>query len=356
MKMYGQTKDLKTSAICVNWSLIQGVRYILFGYKRFFKLASFLKFKNMKYYTLLLSFLLTHSLSGQMAMLMGNPREVEPLSVDYGVIPDLGGTEIARYQIGAMFGKKLGKGRLGIGVGYQYLDFTFDETTNLLDVSSYAQMHIIGTNVSYLRPLKNNWGLIVMGGASIMSNLDDGITGEDFVFNTLIGANKQWGDHNKGSSLLFGLLYGTQFGEPTILPAVAFRQQLNERWSYSLGLPITGINFQFHPKHRLSALASPQGIFGNNSSEVAVDGNRILKDTKLQFNGINTRLAYRYHFAKHLAFLTEVGFVPGATLKILDNDNEEIYDFDPGSGAYFNLGLRFVLNPQNLKQKSQKPD
>ena len=54
MKMYGQTKDLKTSAICVNWSLIQGVRYILFGYKRFFKLASFLKFKNMKYYKLCL--------------------------------------------------------------------------------------------------------------------------------------------------------------------------------------------------------------------------------------------------------------------------------------------------------------
>ncbi|MEM6893894.1 MAG: DUF6268 family outer membrane beta-barrel protein [Bacteroidota bacterium] len=310
----------------------------------------------MKYCTLLLSFLLAHSLSGQMAMLMGNPQEVEPLSIDYGVIPDLGGTEIERYQIGAMFGKRLGKGQFGIGVGYQYLDFTFDETTNLLDVSSYAQMHIIGTNVSYVRPLKNNWGLIVMGGASIMSNLDDGITGEDFVFNTLIGANKRWGDHSKGSSLLFGLLYGTQFGEPTILPAVSFRQQLNERWSYSLGLPITGINFQFHPKHRLSALASPQGIFGNNSSEVAVDGNRILKDTKLQFNGINARLAYRYHFAKHIAFLTEVGFVPGATLKILDSDNEEVYDFEPGSGAYFNLGLRFVLNPQNLKQKSQKPD
>ncbi|MEL6304469.1 MAG: DUF6268 family outer membrane beta-barrel protein [Bacteroidota bacterium] len=310
----------------------------------------------MKYSTLILAFVLVQSLSGQMAMLVGNPRDVEPLSVDYGVIPDLGGTEIERYQIGVMFGKKLGKGRLGIGVGYEYVDFTFDETTNLLDVSSYAQMHIIGTNVSYLRPLKNNWGLIVMGGASIMSNLEDGITGEDFVFNALVGANKRWGDPNKGSSLLFGLLYGTQFGEPTILPAVAFRQQLNERWSYSLGLPITGINFQFHPKHRLSALASPQGIFGNNSGEVAVDGNRVLKDTKLQFNGINTRLAYRYHFAKHLALLTEVGFVPGATLKILDNDNEEIYDFDPGGGAYFNLGLRFVLNPQNLKRKSQKPE
>ena len=39
----------------------------------------------------------------------------------------------------------------------------------------------------------------------------------------------------------------------------------------------------------------------------------------------------------------EVGYVPNPTLKILDDENEEIFDFNPESGAYVNVGLRFVI-------------
>ena len=283
------------------------------------------------------------SLNAQLPFIGGNAEEIEPIQINYGLLPDLGGTQIQNYGLNLSFAKPMKKGVLGFRLGYQLFDFDFDESTNLIDLSSYEEIHTISTGVFYARPLKNNWGLFISAGTTLASNLGDGISEEDFVVNAILGFTKRWGDHIKGSNLLIGAFYGTQFGEPTVFPAISFSQRLNEHWSYSLGVPVTGVTYRFNDKHRIAILASPQGIFGNNSNQIAVDGNRTLENTKLQFNGVNTRLSYRYLFTKNLAFIGEVGFVPNPTLKILDDENDEIFDFNPDSGAFFNLGLRFVL-------------
>ncbi len=281
--------------------------------------------------------------SAQIPLSLGNPQEVEPIRINYGVAPDLGSAEVTNYGLNIAFPKRIGKGVVILGVGYQYFDFTFNESTNVVELSGYQHMHTVRSNVSYLRPLENSWGIMISVGTSLMSNFGDGISAEDFVFNAILGLTKKWGDSTRNSNLLVGAFYGTQFGEPTVFPALSFNQKLNEHWSYSLGIPVTGLTYTINTKHRLAVLASPQGIFGNNSNTVAVDGNRTLTDTKLQFNGINTRLTYRYLFTKNLAFVGEVGYVPNPTLKILDDENEEIFDFNPESGAYVNVGLRFVI-------------
>jgi len=288
--------------------------------------------------------LLTFSGYSQMSPMMGNPNEIEPVAINYAYIPDLGGTEVNDYGINLNFAKPIGKSMIGVGVGYQYINFAFDEATNEIDLSSYEEFHLARFNLFFRRSLDNNWGIMFSGGTSLMSNLEGDLNSEDFVYTAIVGATKNWGTVERNSSLLIGAFYGTQFGEPAIFPAISYRQKLNEHWSYTLGVPITGINYQINKKHRLSLFASPQGIFGNNSGEVRVEGNRVLTNTKIQFNGINTRLSYRYMLTKSFALVTEGGFVPAATLQILDNDNEEIFDLDPGGGVFVNVGLRYVLN------------
>lgn len=278
----------------------------------------------------------------QMPM-MQDPGEVELAGISYGYLPDLGGTEIQNYNVNLNLAKPIGKNIIGLGLTYRYFDFTFDESTNILDLSSYENMHVVRTNLLFIRPLKNEWTMMVSAGPTLMSNFANGVSSEDIVVNALGAFSKKWGNFDRNTVLMLGVLYGTQFGEPMILPAVLLRQKLNQHWSYSFGLPITGINYRINDRHRISALVSPEGLFGNNSNEVAVDGNRILTDTKIQFNGINTRLLYRYRFTKHLAFVAEGGFVPAATLKIVDKENDEIFDLEPGSGAYFKFGVRFAL-------------
>ena len=195
---------------------------------------------------------------------------------------------------------------------------------------------------------------MLSGGTSLISNFSSGISSEDFVFNAMVGVVKKWGDDERNSTLMVGAFYGTQLGEPTLLPAVSFSQKLNAHWSYSLGLPVTGINYRVNEKHQFALLASPQGIFGNNPSEERVEGNRTITNTKLQFNGINTRVSYQFKFTKHLALFTEGGFLPSSELKILDDNNNEIIDLDSGSGAYINAGMRFVINRPRNNRNSNK--
>ncbi|UJH69141.1 DUF6268 family outer membrane beta-barrel protein [Allomuricauda sp. SCSIO 65647] len=309
----------------------------------------------MKRYILLLVLLGSFKCFNQMPIMV-TPGEIQPVSIQYGFLPDLGGTEITNYRIDLNMARPVGKSIIGFNIGYQYYDFVFDESTNVIDLTTYENMHVARVGLSFIRPLKNSWGLMLMGGTSLMSNLGNGVGSEDFVFNSIGAVTKRWGNFDRNTVLMLGVLYGTQLGEPTILPAVSLRQKLNEHWSYSLGLPITGINYSINDRHLFTASLMPEGLFGNNSNEVAVEGNRILTNTKLQFNGINASLAYRLKFAKNLALTVRGGFVPAATLKVLDDESEEIYDLDPGSGAYFRVGLNLVLNRKQLNKNKKSDD
>lgn len=304
--------------------------------------------KRFLYITLLIGF----QSFGQAMLMPGNTEEFNPVSINYSFIPDLGGTEVTNYGVNLNFGIPLKKGLVGLSMGYQRLDFDFGESTNLVNLSSYETMQVIKSSASYIIPLKDSLNFIISAGASLMSNFGDGLSSEDFLFNAIVGGLKRWGNYEKNSTLLIGALYGTQFGQPTLLPAISFNQKINEHWSYSLGLPVTGVNYRINNGHRFSLLASPQGIFGNNSNEERVEGNRTITNTKLQFNGINTRITYQFKFTKYLAFFTEGGFIPTSVLKILDDANNEIIDLNPGSGTYINVGLRLVVKrPNNMDLK-----
>ncbi|UOY08978.1 DUF6268 family outer membrane beta-barrel protein [Muricauda sp. SCSIO 64092] len=300
----------------------------------------------------LVSGLCAHAQGGLMG---GDSEEVSLATINFSSIPNLGGTEVTNYGLNLNFGIPLRKSMVGFSLSYQNFDFSFNESTNLIDLSSFENIDLVRANVSFIKPLKNSLNLMVSGGTALMSNLESGITSEDFVFNAIVGAIKKWGNDNRNTTLFIGALYGTQFGEPRLLPAVSLSQKLNQYWSYSLGIPTTGITYRPNNRHRFSLFASPQGLFGNNSKTLPVDGDRLLTNTKLQFNGINTRLLYQYRFTKHLAVFVEGGFVPNAVLKVLDNDNNEILDLDPDSGSYINAGLRFVVQrPKNNDLKKAR--
>ncbi|WP_461444660.1 DUF6268 family outer membrane beta-barrel protein [Maribacter sp.] len=288
--------------------------------------------------------LLVTSITHSQMSFMGSPDEIEIAGLEYGYLPELGNTELRTFKANINLAKPIGKSIIGFGLSYQNFGFSFDEATNVIDLDGYGNMHAIRANLSFIRPLGNSWAVVASVGPSLMSNFGDGISSEDLVFNVLAATTKRWGDSDRNTMIMVGLIYGAQFGEPRVFPALSLRQKLNPHWSYSVGLPVTGLNYRINDRHRISVLASPEGLFANNSNPVAVEGNRSLSDTKLLFNGLNTRLAYTYRFTKFLAFSVEGGFIPISNLRILDNENQDIYDFEPDSGAYFKAGLKLVLN------------
>ena len=306
--------------------------------------------RAMKKISLVLFMIAANGLSAQMLMMGGDEFEIG--GVNYSNVPNLGDTEVTNFGADGGLARPFGKGFLGIRINYQNFDFSFNESTNIIDFSTYENMNLVQANVFYRRPLKNSWSMTISFGSSLISNLEGDISTEDFVINTIGLLSKKWGDRGRHSVLSFGALYGTQFGQPTLLPVVSFRQKLNEQWSYSIGLPITGINYKINKKNRLSFTLQPQGIYGNNSGEVLFESGT-LTNSKLQYNALRTGISYRYKILPFLSALVEGGYLPLVNLRILDKDNNEIYDFNPDSSAYFNVGLRFGID---MKKSNSKND
>ncbi|MET1260628.1 DUF6268 family outer membrane beta-barrel protein [Flagellimonas sp. DF-77] len=277
-------------------------------------------------------------------------EELNPIKLDYGIMPDIGDTEITTYGLQLNFGKPLKKGALAFSLGYRHYDFDFNRSTNTIDLEPFEAMEVVRANVSWIGELGTSTRFVLSAGTALMSNLEDGLSSDDFVFNALAGIIKQW----PNSRLLVGVAYGTQFGEPTLLPAISFSQTLGPKWQYSIGLPQTGISFRPNDRSWLALLASPQGIYGNNSGTIRAEGNQVLTNSKIQFNGLNTRLFYQYRFTEQLAFFIEGGMLPISVLRISDSEGNELLDLEPNNGAYANIGLKLVLSKPKKKKENEE--
>ena len=82
--------------------------------------------------------------------IMTTPGEIQPVSVEYGNLPDLGGTEITNYRVNLNMAQPVGKNIIGLNIGYQYFDFVFDESTNVIDLATYENMHVARVSLMFI--------------------------------------------------------------------------------------------------------------------------------------------------------------------------------------------------------------
>lgn len=291
--------------------------------------------------------LFANLLNAQSQMMPSDPRDgIDVVGVDVGYLPNLGEHSVTNYGINLNLMKPVSNWMIGFGVNYEYLHFDFDESDVDTDLSGYEKLHSIRTNLLVRKPLKNNWSIMVSAGPNIMSTLDGGINTEDVIFNTLSAATKRWGDFSKNTTLMIGVLYGSQLGRPMFIPAINVRRQVNEKLSFMFGIPMTGIDYRIDDQNRISLNMRPQGVYANNPNPNLIENGEMLENTKLRFNGLNTQLSYRRKLSSNISAVAEGGYVPASILSIEDSSNNELLDLDPNAGAYFKVGLRFSISPK----------
>ncbi len=241
-------------------------------------------------------------------------------------------------------------GILEFGVGYSYNKFLFAESEPALNFSSFQQMQSIRANLAYRRPLKNRWMLGISFGPTLTSNFENGIVGEDFIWNSMISATKIWGDSEKNSALIVGLGYGSLLGEPQLLPIIAFRSKINEKYSYSIGLPSTGFHYTPNTRNRISIELKPEGYFGNNSDTLFVENTGgTITNAKLRIISISAGINYQYKIQPNFSLQFSAGFAPFREINILDDQGNEVFEFESSSAWNFSTGIKY-----NFKSNSSK--
>ena len=117
------------------------------------------------------------------------------------------------------------------------------------------------------------------------SNFEGSVSNEDFILGFTAVAKKTWAKRNKTSILTFGVDYGITYGKPQFFPLISFQNRINEKWSYDIGVPRTRVNFDIDNRHKLTFMASYNGIYANNSTS-----GDDLTDIKILYNSFDLAL------------------------------------------------------------------
>ncbi|MEW7291304.1 DUF6268 family outer membrane beta-barrel protein [Aquimarina sp. 2304DJ70-9] len=273
-----------------------------------------------------------------------NPSK-EIVGFEYGLMPNVGETSVEKYTVNFNFDKRLNESQtIGFGVSYNAYDFMFNTASIGLDASAYENIHDIRLRIHYKYAITASWSANLMFSPTISSSLSESLSEEDLILSSMATLSKSWGDKNKQASLAFGVGYGPYFGKPQVIPVILFRKKINARWSYILGVPRAMISYHRDDRHKVSAEANINGFFGNVSSGVDFPELGSLQNTKLQYNSLDMALKYKYRIQPNWTTVIKMGYSLWNQLKILDNGNNEIYDFGASSSPFISMGLKYNLN------------
>lgn len=211
------------------------------------------------------------------------------------------------------------------------------------DKSLLETINIIDLNVAYTFKTSEKWRLGLKFNPRIASTLTEKLTSEDVFLN---GGFYAINDRTKDESakkpyrLILGLTYNTTTGLPFPLPFVSYYRRVNEKWSFSAGVPKSNLKYFFTDKSMLQTFVSLDGYFAHLQRPQQINGKQIDNiSLSLAVGG----LGYEYCFTKNLVAYIYTGYTFRLN-NVLRNDNrDEVFKLNDVNTFYLRSGLKFKI-------------
>lgn len=265
------------------------------------------------------------------------------VALDYKIIPNSKDIQLEDKTVTVAFSSLLDKSAIGFGLNYTHNSIDFKDHSLYNDFSAFEELHTVQLYADYKQPLKQNWDLNVAFTPYISSTLNENISSNDLVLSYAVNFVKNWEKNGLKSYLKLGAGYGALFGAPNFYPLVSYSSQVNEKFRYEIGIPVSGAYYNFNDKSRMHIKAEPESIYANNASAFFLNNKDVLYNSKLEFKAVKLSLGYSFHLDSNWATYFNVGYLTNSELSVNNNDNK-IYDFGSDEALTLNVGLRFNLN------------
>lgn len=211
------------------------------------------------------------------------------------------------------------------------------------DVSQFGTINIIDLNFAYTFEATKNWRFGFKFNPRIASTLTKKITKDDFFVNGGIYAIK---DKTKDKiienpyRLILGLTFDATTGIPFPLPFVSYFRRVNEKWSFSMGIPKSNLKYFFNETSIIQAFAGLDGYFANLQEPL------ILNDRQVENVSLSVAVGgfgYEYYFTKHLVIYMYAGYTFRLNNVLRDKNREEVFKLDDVNAFYLRTGLKFKI-------------
>lgn len=211
------------------------------------------------------------------------------------------------------------------------------------DNSLLETINIIDLNIGYTFKTSENWRLGFKLNPRIASTLTEPLTSDDFFLN---GGAFAINDRTKDESvkrpyrLILGLTYNATTGVPFPLPFISYYRRVNDKWSFSAGVPKSNLKYFFTESSMLQTFVGLDGYFAHLQRPQALNGKQI---DNISLSVAVGGLGYEYCFTKHLVAYAYAGYTFRLNNVLRDEDRVEVFKLDDVNAFYLRTGIKFKI-------------
>ncbi len=231
-------------------------------------------------------------------------------------------------------------------VRYNFLSVDANLNLNNSLIESTSDYHLISYAFNLIQKLKNDWRINVGVSPSLASDFNDGIKGDDWLFqgNVLFMKRK-----NPSINYGFGAAISTRFGRELLVPILLFNYKTPKR-TLSVTLP-NRVSLMYNTKNKnfyYGGMAALNGALFNVSPE-----NPLVNDVvdEAGYSRLNIGLSLEVRLKGGLYLRSFNGIALARRLELINSSNDTV-DRTPQNGPIFNLGIVYLPTRRKNQDKN----
>ncbi len=271
--------------------------------------------------------------------------EKEDLALNYSYIgsgnaEDVNDISFRKFEAKGTLYRKVTKNRSLFfhAISYANININYSDVLNI--ATELEQFHSISYSVGASVPLKNDWRLTGVFSPSLASNFEGDVQFNDIQFLGIIFFGKTI-NKSKNLYLNIGAMYSNTFGSPTPLPYLSLTWKPNQKFTYEIGFPNTGLTYKVNKK---LSLASKLFIAGDNLrlGDNLVYQNNSTSIDNIRLTNFGWGLEANKKFGKHFKLKIAGGHTFSRKFEFNDG-NKMVEDFKLDNNYYGTIGLSISL-------------
>lgn len=142
---------------------------------------------------------------------------------------------------------------------------------------------------------------------------------------------------NSDTDLSIGVSRTTVFGYPKFMPVLAINYKINKESSLSIGFPDSKISYSNNTRNKFSLTNIFNGNFYNLDSQINLNK----EATKASLSQMTSAIEYERNVDRNWFLNFKAGYNFNKKYILIDNDNNEVYDFNTGNGYILGIGIKY---------------
>jgi hypothetical protein len=226
--------------------------------------------------------------------------------------------------------------------GAEYNRFDMGYSQNLpFDKSELIRFHIIDLNVGLITKWNENWNLVTILTPRMASNFVTGTVTGDFFMNATATLWKEGANADKPYRIVLGLTYNSTTGLPVPLPLINYYRRFHPDWSFTFGIPKSGLSYYISKKHSLEMALLLDGYFINLQNGIPLENGQVA--SKISLTSLLGTMVYQYNISKRMSFFAMVGKTVIQEGVLRNDDEGKVFILNNESNLYIRTGFKIGL-------------